>query len=207
MADTATVNQDLLESFRVSGDDLRDLDALLQREPGAEIEYRVFRRDTVSYQTHDVADVVGERNGSQTGITKMVVSLRRDDPALSLVLTFGEGVTLTGKSDDRGILVLLIQDIKNFIRERCPGRGSSRRRVYATLYAPVALSLLLTFAYLQVQTISDSHSNTQFQHASDRVTRLNSQALERQQRASAAQARVMARKGERALRSGRPSSI
>lgn len=206
MADAATINQDLLESFRISADDLRDLDALLRRQSGADIEYRVFRDDTVGYTTNQVANLASERNGSETRLAKVLVSLQRDEPALNITLEFGDGVNLRGRSEDRATLALLVQDIKSFLAERCRGHGSTRRRIYATVYAPLAVSLLLSLVFLQAQSINNNQRSAQYQRETNRIDSLNRQADERQQRLTVTRSKTMAHKGAAALRSTSPTA-
>ncbi len=74
---SAQIEERIVERFRLKGEALRDLDAILRQrcqemDPALSLAYNVRRADGLTYSTNDVEEVLRERNGAETAVISLV---------------------------------------------------------------------------------------------------------------------------------------
>lgn len=163
----ASLNEIVLQSFRVDGEGFRDIDSIVRQrcreiDPDASIEYDILRKDSLRYRTEDIEDLIKERNGDETRIRNVTMTARTGDPRrLKFVVEFSKDIRITGEASDRANLVLLASDVRALVRERMKSRTplSDRARTIITLIALV-LGLAGYFVFSTYYTNNfDARSN------------------------------------------------
>jgi hypothetical protein len=148
IAVAASIDEDVLQTFRVDAEAFRNLDSIIRQrcgdiDPKIHPEYDVLRADGLRYTTTDVEDLARERNGQETRIRAVRVKIGGEkDEAIRFSVAFKDDVSISGESDDRANLILLASDVRSLIREQMKSRRSMRREVRLFV---VGLALLVGF--------------------------------------------------------------
>jgi hypothetical protein len=150
---TSQVSDIVLENFRISEEDFRDLDSVIRRHCQT-VKYYVHKgRSLGDYDTADVEDVVNDRNGAETRIESVLLHATGADE-LKFSIEFFNEVAMNGECADRARLVLLATDVRSVIRDRMKG-GTPKRN---TILQVVAIVFLIV-GYLGFQQIQNSYVN------------------------------------------------
>jgi hypothetical protein len=150
---TSQVGDMILENFRISDEDFRDLDSVIRRHCHT-IKYYVHKGSSLGdYDTADVEDVVSDRNGAETRIESVLIHATGAD-GLKFNIEFYDEVAMNGECADRARLVLLATDVRSVIRDRMKG-GTPRRKTILQVVAAVFFIL----GYLGFQQIQNSYAN------------------------------------------------
>jgi hypothetical protein len=145
---TSQVGDMVLENFRISGEDFRDLDSVIRRHCRT-ITYYVHKGSSLGdYDTADVEDVVNDRNGVETRIESVLVHATGPD-GLKFNIEFDDEVAMNGECTDRARLVLLATDVRSVIRDRMKN-GTPRRKTILQVVA-VVFFILGYLGFLQIQ--------------------------------------------------------
>jgi hypothetical protein len=143
----------VLENFRISAEDLRDLDSVVQRHCQT-VKYYVHKGSSLGdYDTADVEDVVNDRNGAETRIESILLHATGAD-GLKFNIEFEDLVGMNGECADRARLVLLATDVRSVIRDRMKGATPRRKTVLQ-----VAAVVFFILGYLVFQQIQNSYAN------------------------------------------------
>jgi hypothetical protein len=149
----AQIEELVLENFRISENDFRDVDAIIRKHCDT-VKYYIHKSSTVGgYDTGDVEDLVKDRNGGETRIRSVMLHATGID-GLKFNIDFDNFVGINGECEDRARLVLLATETKSVIRDRIKS-GTPRRN--AILQGFVLIFLLL--GYFGFQQIQDSYIN------------------------------------------------
>jgi hypothetical protein len=108
---SAQVSESLAKSFRVDAESLKNVDALveekwpdaLQRNPKA-LEYEVIRRDSLTFPTNDIDDILREDNDRATRIQSILIKLSDPDFVEMHILFSENGIDITANAADRAQL-------------------------------------------------------------------------------------------------------
>jgi hypothetical protein len=150
---TSQVGDIVLENFRISEEDFRDLDSVVRRHCQT-VKYYVHKGSSLGdYDTADVEDVVNDRNGSETRIESILIHATGADD-LKFNIEFYDEAAMNGECEDRARLVLLATDVRSVIRDRMKG-GTPKRK---TILQAVAVVFFI-LGYLGFQQIQNSYSN------------------------------------------------
>jgi hypothetical protein len=164
------VDEEVLDEFRVTEEDFRDLDSIVRRHCET-VKYYVYRGSTLGgYDTDDVEVLLKERNGSGIKIESVVLRATGSE-GLKFNVNFDDTVAINGECEDRARLVLLATETRGLIRDRMKS-GTPRQR-QNILYAVAAIFFLVGF--LGFQQYQNSYTN-----------RYNAAQVARQIRAEAA---------------------
>ena len=143
----------VLENFRISEEDLRDLDSVVRRHCQT-VKYYVHKGSSLGdYDTADVEDVVNDRNGAETRIESILLHATGAD-GLNFNAEFDDLAGINGECADRARLVLLATDVRSVIRDRMKG-GTPKRK---TILQGIAVVFLIC-GYLGFQQIQNSYAN------------------------------------------------
>jgi hypothetical protein len=150
---TPQVGDMVLENFRISEEDFRDLDSVVRRHCQT-VKYYVHKGSSLGdYDTADVEDVVNDRNGAETRIESILLHATGAD-GLRFNIEFYDELAINGECADRARLVLLATDVRSVIRDRMKG-GTPKRKTILQVVAIVFFIL----GYLGFQQIQESHVN------------------------------------------------
>lgn len=148
------VDEEVLDNFRVSEEDFRDLDSIVRRHC-ENVRYYVYRGSTLGgYDTDDVEDLLKERNGAETRVRSVTLRATGSE-GLKFNVEFNNIVAINGQCDDRARLALLATETKAVIQDRMKVRRPNR----ATLRQPVAACILLFIGLTGFQTIQNIYAN------------------------------------------------
>ena len=126
------VDQLVLETFVVSEDDFKDLDAIV-RQRCETVRYFVYKGSTLGgYDTDDLGVLLKDRNGSGAKIESVMLNATGSDD-LKFSVDFHDGVNIIGQSEDKAGLVLLTTEARGLIRDRMKGVTPQRRNVLAAI--------------------------------------------------------------------------
>jgi hypothetical protein len=143
----------VLENFKISEEDLRDLDSVVRRHCQS-VKYYVHKGSSLGdYDTVDVEDVVNDRNGTETRIESILLRATGDDE-LKFNIEFDDIAEINGECTDRARLVLLATDVRSVIRDRMKG-GTPKRKTILQVVAAVFFVL----GYLGFLQIQNSYAN------------------------------------------------
>src|ERR1700733_15098184 len=125
---TSQVSDIVLENFRISEEDFRDLDSVVRRHCRT-VKYYVHKgRSLGDYDTADVEDVVNDRNGFETRIESILIHATGADD-LKFNIEFYDEAAINGECEDRARLVLLATDVRSVIRDRMKGGTQKRKTI------------------------------------------------------------------------------
>jgi hypothetical protein len=143
----------VLENFRISAEDFRDLDSVVRRHCQT-VKYYVHKGSSLGdYDTADVEDLVNDRNGAETRIESILLHATGAD-GLKFNIEFDGLVGMNGECADRARLVLLATDVRSVIRDRMKGVTLKRKTVLQ-----VAAAVFFVLGYLGFQQIQNSYAN------------------------------------------------
>ncbi len=170
MATSARISETVAGSFRVDGEALRDLDAVVRdrtRDFMSEpvLVYQVVRRDALTYNTDSVEDVLRERNGSETAIRSVSLRVEHGENLQLQIAFTAVGVQLQAEATDRAKLTLLASDFRSLVRDRMMGRGSTDRRRLARSVLPLILAVLAAITYSFMLDRDGDHRSEQYDRA------------------------------------------
>jgi hypothetical protein len=156
----ASIDEEVLPSFRVDSEGLRDLDSIIRQrsseiDPDTSVTYEVSRKDTLNYSTSDVEEIISERNGSETRLQSIKVIAKSGNAGnFNFTVNFNNNLRITGECEDRAKLLLLSSDVKALIRERMRGKILKRSTRTTAVVTGGAIGLI---AYLIFSLIAGSH--------------------------------------------------
>jgi hypothetical protein len=153
------IDEEVLETFRVSEDDLKDLDSIVRRHCQT-VRYYIYKGSTLGgYDTDDVEVLLKERNGSGTKIESVMLHAAGSD-GLKFDVDLHDTVNISGESEDRASLVLLATEVRGLIRDRMRG-GIPQRQIILLAIATVFFFLgYLAFQHYQI-TYANNYSAAQ----------------------------------------------
>jgi hypothetical protein len=147
------IDEEVLDNFRVSEDDFKDLDSIVRRHCQI-VRYYIYKGSALGgYDTDDVEVLLKERNGSGTKIESVMLHATGVHD-LKFNVNFHDTVDINGECEDRASLVLLATETRGLIRDRMKGGTPQRRSI---LYAVAAIFLFL--GYLGFQQYQISYAN------------------------------------------------
>jgi hypothetical protein len=97
------------------------------------IEYKIYRSDSLVYDTNDYFQITKEENGKRNRIKKVMVSCK--DARLDFALSFEveEGIALSIETDNKDFAYLLHTDVRDYlITEVAKCRSFSFRKILAS---------------------------------------------------------------------------
>jgi hypothetical protein len=145
---TAQIDELVLDNFKVSESDFRDMDSIVRRHCKT-VKYYVYKGSTLGgYDTDDIDDLLGERNGIETRIVS--VRLHATGPeALKFNVDFDDTVGINGECEDRARLVLLATEARAVIQDRMKVKAPKRKTILQVL--AVMFFFLGYFGFQQYQ--------------------------------------------------------
>lgn len=150
---TSQIDDMVLENFRISEEDFRDLDSVVRRHCHT-VKYYVHKGSSLgNYDTADVEDLVNDRNGAETRIESILLQATGADE-LKFNIEFNDEIIMNGECADRARIVLLATDVRSVIRDRMKG-GTPKRK---TILQAVAVVFFI-LGYLGFQQIQNSYTN------------------------------------------------
>ncbi|MGQ1797000.1 hypothetical protein ACT4S5_07680 [Kocuria oceani] len=197
---TARVSETVLDSFRLTADSVRDIDALIRRSAKDFVEnpvvtYDVIRRDNFRYSLTAVDDVLREPNGTGTAIQSISFQVQHGDE-LTLAVTFDNlGARFEAESHDRASLIALASGIRSLMRDNMHGRKISENRRLIAEAAPYVAPAITFFALVALAARNSSGLNERYQE----MTRQYEEGMLQQAEEDAAR---MVEQGEMARQEG-----
>jgi hypothetical protein len=171
------INEEVLDNFIVSEDDLKELDVIVRQRSEA-VRYYVYKGSAVAgYDTDDVEVLLKDRNGSGTKIESVRLHATGEDE-LRFNVNFHDTVSIDGECDDKDRLVALAIETRGLIRDRMKGGTAQRRNI---LFSVVVIFFVL--GYLGFQQYQNSYTNRFYAAQTAQADRTN--AVYRQKQNSA----------------------
>jgi hypothetical protein len=161
------IDEEVLETFRVNEDDLKDLDSIVRRHCQT-VKYYVYRGSALGgYDTDDMEVVLKERNGSEAKIESVMLHAIGPD-GLKFNVYFQDNLGISGESEDRASLVLLATEARGLILDRMKGGIPQRRNI---LCAIAIVFFFVGYLIFQQYQISSANRFDAVQAAQgDRIT-------------------------------------
>lgn len=148
------IDEEVLDSFIVSEDDFKDLDAIV-RQYCETVKYYVYKGSAIGgYDTDDLDVSLKDRNGSGAKIESVMLHATGSH-LLKFNVNFHNTVAIDGECEDRASLVSLAIETRGLIRDRMKGGTPQRQNI---LYAVAAIVFFL--AFIGFQQYQNSHVNS-----------------------------------------------
>jgi hypothetical protein len=149
------IGEYILDNFRVSEEDFRDLDSIVRRHCKM-VKYYVYRGSALAgYDTDDIEDLLRERNGAETQIKSVRLQASDDSEGMKFDVEFDDTVVINGQCEDRARLALLATETRAVIQDRMKVRRPNR----ATLFRPIVSGFFLLLGLFVFQQIQDTYAN------------------------------------------------
>lgn len=175
----AYVEHDFERGFMLDEERLRKIHDLIERRISKyptplSLRYKVFRGDSLSYETGSVQDVANEDNEDWRAITRLELFATEKD-IFDFKLSFSKkGVIVEIRGNDRDAVFLLFSDLREYIRNEILAGRLLARDTARTVSLSLSLLMMMGLLYYVTRTMRcDPHLVSKALSSNDLAEKLN----------------------------------